>query len=196
MKTSPGIAEFCVPLPSPKKLLIYWGRGKKRLDAMNSYNFIAGRPLDREVRGMRGMTLIELLIAAFIISTLTAIGYIGYQEFNYRAQISQAVADISNINAKLHLYYAEHVAFPPTLAEVGQNNHLDPWKNPYEYWPITGDVNQKVRKDRNLHPINTDFDLYSRGRDRDTSLALTAKASQDDIIRANDGKFVGLASKY
>ena len=80
---------------------------------MNSYNFIARRPLDREIRRMRGMTLIEILIAAFIISTLTAIGYIGYQEFNYRAQISQAVADISNIDAKLHLYYAENVAFFP-----------------------------------------------------------------------------------
>ena len=113
MKILPGIAEFCVPLPSPSKLLIYWGRGKKRFEAMNSYNFIAGRPLDREIRRMRGMTLIELLIAAFIISTLTAIGYIGYQEFYYRGQISHAVGDIGKIDAKLHLYYAENVAFPP-----------------------------------------------------------------------------------
>ena len=79
---------------------------------------------------------------------------------------------------------------------MGEDNRLDPWKRPYEYWPITGDKNQKVRKDRNLHPLNTDFDLCSRGRDGNTNLALTAQASHDDIIRANDGKFVGLASKY
>jgi general secretion pathway protein G len=145
---------------------------------------------------MKGMTLLELIVAAFIISTLAAIGYIGYQEFYYRAQISQAVSDIRNIDAKLHLYYTENVAFPPTLAEIGQNNSLDPWGAPYKYWPITGDTHQQVRKDRNLHPINTDFDLYSKGKDGNTNLALTAHASQDDIIRANDGKFVDLASKY
>ena len=150
----------------------------------------------RTVHQMKGMTLIELSIVVFIISTLAGIGYIGYQEFYYKAQIAHAVADIRNIDATLHLYYAENVAFPPTLADIGQNNHLDPWGNPYEYWPITGDKKQHVRKDRNLHPLNTDFDLYSKGRDGNTNLALTAHASQDDIIRANNGGFVDLGSKY
>jgi general secretion pathway protein G len=153
-------------------------------------------PPERTVYQMKGMTLIELLIVVFIISTLAGISYIGYQEYYYRAQISQAIGDIRNIEAKLYLYYSQNVAFPPTLAEVGENNRLDPWKNPFEYWPITGDKNPHVRKDRNLHPINTDFDLYSKGKDGDTNLALTAKASQDDIIRASDGKFVDLGSKY
>jgi general secretion pathway protein G len=145
---------------------------------------------------MRGMTLFELLIAASIISTLAVIGFLGYQEFVYRAQISQAAADICRIDMRLQRFFAENVAYPATLAEIGENNRLDPWGNPYEYWPITGDKNQKVRKDKNLHPINTDFDLGSRGRDGITSLALTAQASQDDIVRANNGRFVGLASKY
>jgi general secretion pathway protein G len=145
---------------------------------------------------MRGMTLVELIIAAFIISILAALGSLLYQDFYYRGQITQAGADIAQISGKLYLYYSQNAAFPPTLAEIGENNRLDPWGKPYEYWPITGDKNQKVRKDRNLHPLSTDFDLYSRGRDGDTSLPLTAKASHDDIIRANDGKFIGLASKY
>jgi general secretion pathway protein G len=145
---------------------------------------------------MRGMTLLELIIAAFIISTLTAIGYIGYQEFYYRAQISETVGAIRNIEAKLYIYYTENAIFPPTLADVGMDGLRDPWKRPYEYWPITGDPKQKVRKDRNLHPLNTDFDLCSVGKDGNTNLALTAHASQDDIVRANDGKFVNLASKY
>ena len=162
---------------------------------MNGFNFHNQRRI-QGFRRMRGMTLLELIIAAFIISTLAGIGFIGYQEFYYKGQISQAVGDIGKIDAKLHLYYAENVAFPPTLAEIGENNRLDPWGNPYEYWPITGDNNQKVRKDKNLHPINTDFDLCSKGRDGNTALPLTAKASQDDIIRGSNGKFVGLASKY
>ncbi len=145
---------------------------------------------------MKGMTLLEVIIVTSIIGILAAIGYIAYQEFHYKGQISQAIADIAKVDAKLHIYYAENVSFPPTLAEIGENNRLDPWGNPYEYWRITGDPNQKVRKDRNLHPINTDFDLYSRGRDRNTNLALTANVSQDDIIRANNGRFINLASKY
>jgi general secretion pathway protein G len=151
---------------------------------------------DRDFRRTSGMTLVEIIVAAFILSTLAGIGLLGYREFHYRAQISQAVADIRRIEMRLQRHFSENAAYPPTLAEIGENNLLDPWGNLYEYWLITGDKNQKVRKDKNLRPINTDFDLGSRGRDGETNLALTAQASQDDIIRANDGKFVGLASKY
>jgi hypothetical protein len=54
----------------------------------------------------------------------------------------------------------------------------------------------QCRKDHNLHPINTDFDLYSMGPDGQSEAALTAKASRDDIIRASDGAFIGKASNY
>ncbi len=54
----------------------------------------------------------------------------------------------------------------------------------------------KPRKDHFLHPINSDFDIYSMGRDGDTVAPLTAKKSHDDIIRANDGGFYGLAANF
>ena len=145
---------------------------------------------------MKGLTLIELVIAMFIVGVLSAVSYIAATTFHYRGQISAAVADIRNIEGKLYMYYAQNAIMPPSLAEVGMDNLRDPWKRSYEYWPITGDPHQPVRKDRNLHPLNTDFDLFSIGRDGATNLALTAHTSQDDIIRASDGKFVGLASKY
>jgi general secretion pathway protein G len=53
-----------------------------------------------------------------------------------------------------------------------------------------------MRKDRFLVPINSRFDLYSMGRDRASVPPLTAKVSQDDIIRADDGAFVGLAFQF
>jgi general secretion pathway protein G len=34
------------------------------------------------------------------------------------------------------------------------------------------------------------------GPDGETAIPLTAKKSQDDIIRANDGNYIGLASRY
>ena len=53
-----------------------------------------------------------------------------------------------------------------------------------------------MRKDRFLVPINSDFDLYSMGKDRISQIPLTAKASRDDIIRANDGAYIGLAYAF
>ncbi len=53
-----------------------------------------------------------------------------------------------------------------------------------------------MRRDRNMVPINSRFDLYSKGKDGESHPPLTTKASWDDIIRANDGSFVGLAANY
>lgn len=54
----------------------------------------------------------------------------------------------------------------------------------------------KPRKDRFLVPINSDYDLYSKGRDGESVAPLTAKQSHDDVVRANDGAFVGLAVNF
>ena len=53
-----------------------------------------------------------------------------------------------------------------------------------------------IRKDHNLHPLNSEFDLYSFGKDGQSQSPLTAKASRDDVIWARDGGFVGLAEDY
>jgi len=54
----------------------------------------------------------------------------------------------------------------------------------------------RPRKDRFLHPINSDYDLYSMGKDGESVEPLTAQKSHDDVIRANDGSFVGLAVEF
>ena len=77
---------------------------------------------------------------------------------------------------------------------------LDPWGRPYIYLKIQGNDakgnNFRPRKDHSLHPINSDFDLFSVGKDGLSNASLTAKISQDDIVRANNGGFVGLVSNY
>jgi general secretion pathway protein G len=45
-------------------------------------------------------------------------------------------------------------------------------------------------------PINSDFDFYSMGKDGRTTAPLTAAQSQDDVIRASDGGFIGLGKDY
>ena len=49
---------------------------------------------------------------------------------------------------------------------------------------------------RFLVPLNSDYDLYSMGKDGVSSPPITAKPSQDDVIRASNGSYVGLASNF
>ncbi|MEJ2327300.1 MAG: type II secretion system protein GspG, partial [Chromatiaceae bacterium] len=77
----------------------------------------------------------------------------------------------------------------------------DPWGNPYKYLNIQTAKSDpsalgKVRKDRSLHPLSSDYDLYSMGADGRSAPALTAQVSRDDIVRARNGEFVDLALNY
>ena len=86
---------------------------------------------------------------------------------------------------------------PPSLVDVGRDGLLDPWNRPYRYLSFTGLKGKgAMRKDRFLVPLNAEYDLYSRGKDGKTRPPLNAKDSRDDIVRANDGGFVGLATNY
>ena len=72
----------------------------------------------------------------------------------------------------------------------------DPWGNRYVYLRITGSNRGSLRKDRFLVPINSDFDLYSMGIDGESKAPLNTKVSQDDVVRALDGGFIGLAEEF
>ena len=50
--------------------------------------------------------------------------------------------------------------------------------------------------DKNLRPVNSTFDLYSIGEDGKTNANFSAKAAHDDIVRAGDGGYWGLAEDY
>ena len=149
----------------------------------------------------RAFTLIELLIAVAIVGILAAVGGPAYSEYSDKVKVLQAVADITSIQGKLLSYQnANNGKFPPSLTEAGAQGILDPWGNPYQYLnlsdPNDKNITGKARKDHNLHPINSDFDLYSMGKDGKSVSPLTGKPSRDDIVRANDGRFIDLASKY
>jgi general secretion pathway protein G len=73
----------------------------------------------------------------------------------------------------------------------------DPWGNPYQYLVVFGrqDVGP-VRKDHNLKPVNTGFDVYSMGPNGTTASPFTSTGGKDDIVVANDGDYMGLACQY
>ena len=147
-------------------------------------------------RVVAGLTLIELMVAIAIIVVAAAIALPSYSSYQDRAKISQAVTDIGAINAKLRLYMIDNTFPPPSLAAVGESGKRDPWGSPYQYTNLTTAGIGKARKNKNLVPINSDFDLWSNGKDGLSKLPLTTKVSRDDVILANDGRFIGLASNY
>lgn len=148
-----------------------------------------------------GFTLLEVLIILGVLSTLVLIGVEAYDTSRQKANIEQAISDIKDMEIAIENYYMENgYTYPPNLAAVGMEDRLDPWGNPYNYLniaelPDKGE-DPRTRKDQNLFPLNSDFDLYSMGEDGKTKISLTDTESQDDVIRANNGSYIGLGSGY
>lgn len=146
---------------------------------------------------MRGFALSELLLVAAMLAVLALLALPAYSNYVERARVSQAVTDLMALEGQIKSYHLDNRDYPDTLSVVGAGGKLDPWGRPYRYLVFrTPSDTGKARKDKNLVPINSEFDLYSAGRDGDTLPPLVAKPSRDDVVRANDGRFVGLASTY
>lgn len=143
-----------------------------------------------------GFTLIEMLIVAAIIGALAALAIPNYQRAVERARITRAIGDITVIGQAAQEYELDNSMYPPDLAAVGWAGARDPWGQPYQYLRVQGASVGQLRKDGFLVPINSDFDLYSIGPNGTTQPPLNTPASRDDIVRANNGGFVGLAAEY
>jgi general secretion pathway protein G len=149
------------------------------------------------------------MIVVAIVATLGAIAVPLYSQYIDRANVGTAIADTTSIQQAITMYQADNSFYPESLADVNMATLSDPWGTPYQYLNIQtaggggghggghggGGVGQ-FRKDRFLVPINTDYDLYSKGKNRQSVVALTASTSRDDIIRANNGGYIGLASDF
>lgn len=145
-----------------------------------------------------GFTLIELIIVLLIIGTLTGIAVPSFTQYRDQARTIRAVTEIRLIEKEIVLREVSSNPLPNTLGNVGWTK-LDPWGHPYQYLNFAAagpGFTGQARKDKFLVPLNSTYDLYSMGKDGQSQGPLTAKASWDDVIRANDGEYVGLASGY
>jgi general secretion pathway protein G len=160
--------------------------------------FFPGRPRQRFGEGrVDAFTLIEFIIIIAIIGLLAGIAAPIYADFRYKAQVETAKGIIRGIEGGINAYYYRYGTYPATLGDAMIAVPLDPWGNPYQYVSST-DSNwpSLQRLDRNMRPLNHDFDLYSKGMDGDSAPALTNPVSRDDVVRAGNGAFVDLASAY
>lgn len=152
----------------------------------------------RVAGGSRGVGYIELMLAIALVALLGAIAVPSYSSYKKRMAITQAITDIRLIEQALARYavQSEQGGLPATLGDLGSAIVNDPWGHPYQYLNMDGANRGQMRKDRNLVPINSDYDLYSMGPDGRSVGPLTAAMSRDDIVRAGNGAFVGTAADY
>lgn len=146
-------------------------------------------------RPTHGLTLLELMIALVLLAVVASIAYPSYRAQVEKGRIAQAVREIQEMSLVLERSFSDKGKYPASLSDVGLARN-DPWGNAYQYLNMAGASVGDVRKDKSLHPLNTDYDLYSKGPDGDTAKPLTSSKSQDDIVRANNGGFVGLGKDY
>lgn len=136
------------------------------------------------------------MIAVAIFALVLTFAAPTYRDYVIRAQSSKAIGEIGIITIVIERYRLQNGDNPPPSLAAIDRDWLDPWGAAYVYLNLTGANRGAARKNKNLVPLNTDYDLYSKGPDGDSVLALTAKKSHDDIVRANNGAFIGIAGNY
>jgi general secretion pathway protein G len=144
--------------------------------------------------GASGFTLIEIMISIAILGILVAIATPFFISYRERARVAVAISEMKGMEAGIYKYASQNGEFPDTLGQIGYANLIDPWGSNYRYLRIEGapkSVRGSARKDHFLVPVNSDFDLYSKGQDRSSAAPFTAKSSQDDIVRAFSGGYYG-----
>jgi general secretion pathway protein G len=145
----------------------------------------------------RGFSLIELILVIAVAGIIFAIALPMIGRYMERSRVVQAVTEIDEMSRAIVKKDRSTGVLAATLADAGFNGRLDPWGFPYAYYNHrTGTGNGVQRRDQKLKPLNSDFDLYSVGRDGVSQQSLAHSDSRDDVVRARDGGFVGTSEEF
>jgi general secretion pathway protein G len=139
------------------------------------------------------------MIAVVIMALLVAVAVPSYKQFVVRAKNARAIGDIGSMSIEIDKFRLKNNGqMPMALAELPMEIPLDPWGMPYQYLNIgaAGPGVGGLRKDSFMNPLNSDYDLYSSGDDKESRDPLSNALSRDDIVRANNGAFIGLGENY
>jgi len=140
----------------------------------------------------RGFTLVELLVVCAIIGILSGIGLSGFAKVRVQARNTRAAQEIRSLEKDISAYAVEKGAYPASLNDIGREDLIDPWGNRYEYRLYSpGNMRQISGTEQNL-----DYDLFSVGADGDFEQNLLDPKSRDDVIRLNEGGWVGYVANY
>ena len=163
-------------------------------------NILPLNPTLNRAKNNSGFTLVELLIVIAIVAILASLAFGSFSKFKEMARIARCCEEIRSLEREITAYATEKGELPPNLAAINRQDLKDPWGNPYQYFPAAQPValwnagpNNRVNGGGT---INTDFDLYSLGASSTFDQLISADVSLDDIIRADDGSFVGMAKDH
>ncbi len=139
------------------------------LSTLSSFPTQHGRkraPFPRSSNRESGFTVIEMMLTVAIVGVLALIAVSSYTKYRERIQTMEAVSDIGSLAPLIGQYALDNNGYPDTLADIARDTMRDPWGNPYQY--LSHDTNRgrsQWRKDHNIVPINSDYDLWSNGKD-------------------------------
>jgi len=168
--------------------------------SLNCENSVNGFPCSKRFSGNgfnKGFTLIEVMIVIAIIGCLSAIALPNYLKYKNNAMIAVAVTDIRMIEKQIAFFVSDNDGqLPNSLNDLTTiDNIKDPWGNPYQYLKTNGGKAKGIRRNMSDNPVNMDYDLYSMGNDGVSKPSFKTKDARDDVVRAYEGRYVGLVSE-
>lgn len=145
-----------------------------------------------------GFTLIELMVVIAIIGIIAAIAIPNYQNFVQKGKEAEAMGIVRSIEGDVEAFFAKNNYFPDRNELYGGTMPEDPWGKAMVYIPLDGyPAYLPVAKvDQSMTPLNSDYDIYSVGHDGLTNRVVTNDNVLDDLLRANNGSFVGRGKEY
>ena len=153
--------------------------------------------LQRKGARHEGLTLVELVTVISILMTLMALSMPVMTQAMDAARVAVSIADLRTLQTEIAQHELLKGTLPDTLDQIDRGDMEDSWGNTFEYLNFAkAEGKGEFRKDKFLVPLNSTFDLYSKGKDGASKAPLSTKVSQDDVIRAHDGSYMGLASNF
>ncbi len=146
-----------------------------------------------------GISLPEIMVVAAVTSLISAMALPTFGHYVDRAHVAKASGDIGQISVAIERFRLNNNdQIPVSLSEVDMDIPLDPWDRAYVFVSSRSALTRHdVRRMDNDHvPLNTDFDLYSRGKDGTSGPLVSSQVSADDILRADNGSYIGLGKEY
>lgn len=160
-----------------------------------------GRAKARRNRALlrQGVTILELIIALAVVATLAMIAIPTFRNYLEKGDTERAISDLRELDLRLEMHRLEFGGLPLNLSDAMNPVPKDPWGNDYQYLNLEAGLpgtNGKRRRDKNMNPINSDYDIYSMGPDGQSQAQLVGAKARDDIVRAADGDYIGVAEEF
>ncbi|GFO53797.1 hypothetical protein GMSM_08040 [Geomonas sp. Red276] len=147
-----------------------------------------------------GFSLVEMVVVVAIIAILASLAIPAYSQIEDLARNARAVVEIREMEHAIAAYSIEHGGvYPSSLADIGRPNAIDPWGARYVYsdFKAPNDAPRLGSIGSSDDQWNTDFDLYSLGTDGNSNAAnFNDPSTQNDLIRAGNGAYCGLAKDF